>query len=165
MSGNLNVPSEGQKRDIFDKIMSLPLLRLFEKPYKRYKDVLLYLFFGVLTTLINLIAYWVMGTKLCINIHISNVTAWVVAVIFAYVTNRTWVFKEHAHGAHAIGKEICSFSAGRLFTLGVEELMLLLFVDLLSFNKNVIKIIGQVAVVILNYVISKLFVFKKDKDK
>lgn len=165
MSEQNTIPEEIKDRDIFDKIMSLPVLRLFEKPYRKYKDVLLYLFFGVLTTLINLVVFWLMGTKLSINIHISNSVAWVVAVLFAYVTNRTWVFKQHAHGSSAVIKEILSFAAGRLFTFGVEEAMLFLFVDLLDFNKNVIKIIAQVAVVVLNYVISKLFVFKKDKEK
>ncbi len=164
MSEN-EIKSTTEKRDIFDKIMSLPLLRLFEKPYKKYKDVLLYLFFGVLTTVISLLSFWFFGTTLSLNIHVANVISWILAVAFAYVTNRTWVFKEHAHGSKAIFKEIIDFAAGRLFTLGVEELMLFVFVDLLDFDKNIIKLICQVVVVILNYVISKLFVFKKKEDK
>lgn len=164
MSENQNTtPSE--KKDIFDKIMSLPVLRLFEKPYKKFKDVLLYLFFGVLTTVINLVTFWFLGTKLDLNIHLANIVAWIVAVIFAYVTNRTWVFKEHAHGSKAIIKEILGFGAGRLFTLGVEEVMLIVFVDIMKFNENIVKLIGQVAVVVLNYIISKLFVFKKKGEK
>ncbi len=165
MDNEITSSAPKERQDIFDKIMALPVFRIFEKPYKKYKDVLLYLFFGVLTTLINLAVFWLMGTKLSLNIHLSNGVAWTVAVIFAYVTNRTWVFKEHADGKTGIIKEMLGFGAGRLFTLGVEELMLIVFVDLLRFNKNIIKLIAQVAVVILNYVVSKLFVFKKDSVK
>lgn len=165
MDNEITSSAPEERRDIFDKIMALPVLRIFEKPYKKYKNVLLYLFFGVLTTLINIAVFWFMGTGLSLNIHLSNGVAWTVAVIFAYVTNRTWVFKEHAEGRTGIIKEILGFGAGRLFTLGVEELMLIVFVDLLRFNKNIIKLIAQVVVVILNYVVSKLFVFKKDSVK
>ncbi len=165
MDNEITSSAPKERQDIFDKIMALPVFRIFEKPYKKYKDVLLYLFFGVLTTLINLAVFWLMGTKLSLNIHLSNGVAWTVAVIFAYVTNRTWVFKEHADGKTGIIKEMLGFGAGRLFTLGVEELMLIVFVDLLRFNKNIIKLIAQVAVVILNYVVSKLFVFNKDSVK
>lgn len=151
--------------DIFDRIMHLPFFRLFEKPYKKYKDVLLYLFFGVLTTAINYLFYWLLGEDVAgLNVHAANVIAWVISVAFAYVTNRTWVFKAHAQTAGGIVKEITEFAGGRLFTLGFEELMLLIFVTWLDFNEYVIKLIAAVGVVILNYVISKLIVFRKGKS-
>lgn len=150
------------KDDIFDRIMGLPLFRLFWKPYRRYKDVLLYLFFGVLTTLINIAAFNLLSNDAVgMNIHAANVIAWILSVAFAYVTNRTWVFKEHAFGAKGIAREIISFAGGRLATLGFEEAMLFVFVTWLDFGKLLIKIIAAVGVVILNYVISKLFVFRR----
>ena len=152
-----------EKTDIFDRIMALPFFRLFEKPYKQYKDILLYLFFGVLTTLVNFVVFFLLGEKVAgLNVHIANSIAWVAGVAFAYVTNRTWVFKEHAETRNGIIKEALSFTGGRLFTYGFEEAMLLIFVTWLKFDEVIIKIIAAVGVVVLNYIISKLIVFKKD---
>lgn len=152
------------KEDIFDRIMKLPFFKLFEKPYKKHKDVLLYLFFGVLTTAINYLVFWLLGENMAgLNVHAANIIAWIIAVAFAYVTNRTWVFKEHAGDARGIVREIAEFAGGRLFTLGFEELMLLVFVTWLGFKELIIKLIAAVGVIILNYVISKLIVFKKGK--
>lgn len=156
---------EHSNEDIFDRIMRLPFFRLFEKPYKKYKDILLYLFFGVLTTALNYLAFWFFGRGVVgLNVHPANIIAWIIGVAFAYATNRTWVFKAHADTTKGITKEIASFTGGRLFTLGFEELMLLVFVTWLHFNEFIIKIIAAVGVVILNYIISKLIVFKKGKE-
>ena len=91
---------------------------------------------------------------------IANIISWIVCVIFAYLTNRTWVFESKATGLKQLGKECLSFAAGRLATLGLEELMLWIGIDLLHMNNVVVKIIAQVAVVVGNYVISKWIVFR-----
>ena len=91
---------------------------------------------------------------------IANIFSWVAAVTFAYVTNRTWVFASKEKGL-AIIQEAFAFYGGRVFTLGLEEVVLYVFITLLFFPPLTVKVFAQVIVLILNYVISKLFVFNK----
>lgn len=150
---------DNEKLDIFDRIMLLPALRIFNGFYKRYKSVLLYVFFGGCTTLISIGTFVLFDSYCQMNELIANVLSWIFAVLFAYVTNRIWVFASNAKGKNII-KEMLSFFAGRLTTLGIEELILLVFVTLLSFNSIVVKVAGQVVVLLLNYFISKFMIFK-----
>ena len=146
--------------DIFDRIMSLPVLTKLNPFYKKHKSVLLYLFFGGLTTVISVGSFIFFDKVLQIHELISNFLSWVLAVAFAYVTNRTWVFESKAKGS-AVAGEAISFVGGRLATLGIEELILLIFVTWLQLSSTWVKIAAQIVVLVLNYVISKLFVFKK----
>lgn len=147
-----------EKQDIFDKIMHLPIINFFEPFYKQHKEILLYLFFGGLTFLVSIGSYGYLSMGLHMNELIANVFSWILAVAFAYVTNRKWVF---ANKSDNILKEIFLFCSGRVATLVMEEAILFLFVTCLHFNGMLIKVIGQVLVIIANYVISKVFVFKK----
>ena len=149
-----------EKQDIFDRIMMLPGLRNFFNLYKKHKSVLLYIFFGGLTTVVSIGSFVLCDSVLRIHPLLANLISWVCAVSFAYVTNRVWVFDSQAKGA-AIVKEILAFFGGRLLTLGLEEALLLVFVTWLQFNSTVIKLIAQIVVLVLNYVISKLLVFRK----
>ena len=151
------------KPDIFDRIMGLPPLQRLYPLYQKHKSVLLYIFFGGLTTVISIGSFILFDSVLKIEPLISNFFSWVLAVAFAYVTNRIWVFSSRS-GGMGIVKEILSFFGGRALTLGFEELVLWLFVHLLHFNSTVIKIAGQLAVLILNYVISKLLVFRTNQS-
>jgi len=90
MSNNTDNNMQEIKPDIFDKIMHLPGLRVFEPLYKKYKEVLLYLFFGVLTTVVSIGSYAFFNVTLGINELIANVISWVLAVLFAFFTNRIW---------------------------------------------------------------------------
>lgn len=127
--------------------------------YKKYKEQILYLFFGGLTTLIS-IGVFVFFTKVIpLDELIANIISWVIAVLFAFVTNRLWVFESAKD--KGIIKQILSFYAGRLATLGVEEVLLLVFIKLLSLNSIAVKTTAQIVVIILNYIISKIFIFKK----
>lgn len=159
---NSNNQSNGtEKKDIFDKIMSLKIFSFINPFYKKYKEALLYLFFGVLTTLINIVVFYLFTEIITLDELVANVIAWIIAVLFAYVTNRIWVFSSHCATKAAFLKEILSFYGGRIFTLLVEEGILLVFIKLLSLNALAVKIVAQVVIIVLNYVISKLFVFKK----
>ena len=149
--------------DIFDKIMHLPGLRVFEPLYRKYKEVLLYLFFGVLTTVVSIGSYAFFNVTLGINELIANVISWVLAVLFAFFTNRIWVFAAPTKTVEEFMKQL--FAGGRVLTLVIEEIILLVFITMLHFNSMLIKFIAQVVVIILNYVISKLLVFRKDKSK
>ena len=142
--------------DIFDKLMEFPVLRIFQPFYKRFKSPLLYLFFGFLTTVLNIAVFWLM-MKLMPPLA-ANVIAWTAGVVFAYVTNRIWVF---ASRSEAIIREFISFCTGRLATLAMEELILWAGIELLSINTMAVKMFGMAAVVIGNYVISKRLVFSK----
>ena len=150
-----------ENKDIFDKFMSLPGVRIFMPLYKKYKEILLYLFFGVLTTVIGVAFYILFDTVCGINELIANIMSWVLSVTFAYVTNRIWVFESKVTERADLLKEMLDFYSGRLVSLAVEEAIIIVFVTLLQFNSTLIKIIASVVVIILNYIISKLFVFRK----
>lgn len=156
-----HVNEKQNDKDIFDRIINLRPLRPLQPFYRKYKEQLLYLLFGALTTIVNLATFAFCSYSLHIKVLISNIIAWVVGVIFAYVTNRIWVFASEVKGGSAVLKEIVSFTAGRLATLLMEEMMLWVGIDLLGINSMVVKVIAQIAVIVGNYIVSKLFVFKK----
>jgi putative flippase GtrA len=128
---------------------------------QKYEDVIPYLFFGVCTTVVNVVVYWICAHLLAFNTMISTVIAWILAVLFAYVTNRKWVFKSTAYLKSEIAKEIVSFFSCRLATGIVDWLCMYIFVELLNFNDVFIKVVANILVIILNYVASKLIIFKK----
>ena len=149
-------------QDIFDKLFSLPFLKIFNPFFQKYKSVLLYLFFGVLTTCISIFSFILCDSVLGIHVLTSNIISWILAVSFAYLTNRTWVFQSAATGI-ALWKEVFLFFSARVSTLLIEEALMWLFVMVLHYNSTVIKLIAQVVVLVLNYVFSKIFVFRKKK--
>lgn len=128
---------------------------------KKYREALLYLLFGTGTTVINLAVYWVLNSPLKVNELIANVIAWVAAVFFAFVTNRNMVF----HAGHgSFFKQMIIFYLGRVITLALEEAALLVFITGLHLNSMVVKLTAQVVVIALNFVISKLIIFKKKEE-
>ena len=131
------------------------------KLWVRYKSYILYIFFGGVTTLVNWLCFYVCAHPLHLGTVPSNIIAWIVAVIVAYLTNRKWVFESRAYGAKQIVKEAASFTVSRLVTLGVETLLMWLSVDIWGWNDLVMKIVVNIIVVILNYVFSRFFVFRK----
>lgn len=138
----------------------------------RCREQLLYLVFGVLTTLvdwlISFLLYGVWNSAIETNvfvIHGANVIAWVSAVLFAFVTNRKWVFRSRQRGALAIFGELFTFAGGRVLTFLLQETLVFVFFDCLGVNKYAVKLIAAVLVVVLNYFISKLLVFRHSKDR
>ena len=127
----------------------------------RYREQLLYLVFGFLAFLVSMGTFALADRVLMMPTLVANVFSWVITVAFAYITNRTWVFESKATGLKPIVREVLSFAAGRLLTFGVEELMLFVGVTLLAFDSILVKLIAQVMVIILNYVISKFVVFRR----
>ena len=151
--------------DIFDKIMHLPGLRVFEDFYKKNKEVLLYLFFGGLAFLVSIGTYALFNVLLGMNELIANIFSWIITVLFAFFTNRVWVFQARTDSVGAFLKQMISFYAGRVITLVVEEIILLIFITYLNFASMPVKIAAQIVVIVLNYVISKLLVFKNKSCK
>lgn len=137
---------------------------------KKHKSVILYILFGGLTTVvdwsISFLLYYLWGDAIeatPILLHGANVIAWVAAVAFAYITNRIWVFESKRRGLLPILGEIVAFAGGRVLTLLLQEAIMAVFCTWLGFNEYLFKIIAAVLVVILNYFISKLVVFRKTK--
>lgn len=128
---------------------------------RKYYDVLAYLFFGVLTTVVNYIVYLPCYNLLHISAAASNVIAWAAAVIFAYLTNKPFVFKSHDWSRKTVVPELTKFVGSRVLSGALETGIIFLTVDVLLWNGNVMKLLTSVFVVILNYVASKLLVFKK----
>ena len=135
--------------------------KIIEKLFTR--EMISYLIFGVLTTVVNFIFYWLFTDVLHIYYIASNVVAWIFAVIFAYITNKLYVFGSKSWELKLIIKEVISFGAARLFSLLFETGFLALTVEVMGVPKLIAKIIAAVFVVIINYVASKLFIFKKKK--
>ena len=123
------------------------------------KELFLYVVFGTLTTLVNLVVYFVLE-HLGVNYIISNIIAWFLSVLFAYVTNRIWVFESKSPN---ILKEMVLFFGGRIFSGALDTALLYVFIDLLLINNTISKIAVEIIITILNYVLSKLIVFKKKK--
>lgn len=122
------------------------------------RELISYVIFGVLTTIVNIAVYFFFARICGINYLIANIIAWVVSVLFAYITNRIWVFESKNT---KILKEVSLFFSGRLFSGIADTALMYLFIDILMIGDFISKIVIQVIVVILNYVISKVIVFKQ----
>ncbi len=145
----------------------------------KYKELITYVIFGVLTTLVNFVCFWVLNKIFGDHVYLlNNAIAWVVSVVFAYVTNKLWVFESKSWNIKIVAREVVSFFAARLFSFGVEEGGLWLLVDVLSMGgisfmllgfeitgQLIAKVILAVIVVILNYFFSKFLIFTKKKKK
>ena len=127
----------------------------------QYWEVLSYLIFGVLTTVVNYCVYLPVYNILGLSASVSNVIAWVVAVAFAYLTNKPFVFRSHDWSAKTVIPELTKFVGCRVASGAAETLILLVSVDILHWNGNIWKLVTSVLVVVMNYVASKLVVFKK----
>ena len=126
------------------------------------KQLILYGIFGVLTTLINIAAYWLIR-KFEVSIITSTVLAWLAAVFFAYWSNRTYVFESTNTSVIAVLCEALYFFMCRIATGVFDVAFMYIFADLLGLNELIIKVVSNVIVVILNYIASKLFIFKEGK--
>ena len=128
---------------------------------EKYWDIVSYLFFGVCTTIVNYLIYIPCYNVWGLSASVSNMIAWVVAVAFAYLTNKPFVFKSNDWSAAAVLPELTKFIGCRIGSGAAETLILFLAVDLLGWNGNVWKLLTQVMVGVLNYIGSKLLVFRK----
>ena len=127
----------------------------------KHWEVFSYLFFGVLTTVVNYVVFAIAAQVFPDSATVCNVIAWVVAVAFAYLTNKPFVFRSNDWSAQTVVPEFAKFVSCRLASGVMETLILLLTVDCLHWNGNLWKLLTQILVVIVNYVGSKLLVFRK----
>lgn len=131
------------------------------KLMEKYRELFVYLIVGVLTTIVSLLSYYIFAYTMQMHYLVSNLLSWVCAVVFAYFTNKVWVFQNYDFALTNVVKEVLSFIGSRIATLGVDMLIMFVMVDMLSLQDMIAKITVQVVVTILNYVLSKFLVFKK----
>ena len=131
--------------------------------YNKYREVINYLIFGFLTTVISLLVYYILVFTIIdphnpILLQVANIISWIVGVIFAYVTNRRYVFNSKNQNKV---KEASKFVIARIITLIMDMLIMFIGVTILKYNDKIIKIISQILVIVSNYLFSKILVFKK----
>ena len=127
--------------------------------YNKIKEVLWYGFFGVLTTLINIISFYLLD-KTGMNVYINNFIAWMLSVLFAFITNKLFVFSSKSLNKKIIIKEIISFFFFRILSLGIDMLGMYILISLININKMISKIIMNIIVIVANFIFSKMFIFK-----
>ena len=136
--------------------------------YKKYQEFINYLIVGVLTTLVSIFTYFILSLILDINNNIlfifANIISWICAVVFAYITNKKFVFNSTTSNRKEEIKLFSLFVSSRITTLLIELIFMFLTVKVLLLNDKISKVIAQIIVIILNYIISKIFVFKKKKN-
>ena len=130
--------------------------------YQKYKMPILYIFFGVCTTAVNILVYALFYSLIRIGNVPSNVLAWAAAVTFAFFTNKIWVFESRQMHWDVLVREAATFISARLFTGVLDTAIMFLGVDVLHSSPVIFKIISNVLVIILNYIFSKLLIFKKE---
>ena len=130
----------------------------------KYKEAIAYIFFGVLTTAVDFASYWVFTRIFGINESVANVFSQAVAILFAYVTNKLFVFEDKTDTFKALIAQFAKFVSFRLVTLVLNSVLFYVMIDLCNINDIITKVLVSVIVIVLNYVFSKLFVFKKGED-
>ncbi len=128
---------------------------------KKYQQPILYLFFGICTTIVNIITYYLSAHILSLSVILSTCLAWLVSVIFAYITNKWWVFESKSLCLKAVIQEFLSFTGCRLFTGACDLLIMLIFVGSLGMDDLFVKIASNILAVVLNYIFSKMIIFKR----
>lgn len=128
--------------------------------YEKYRETVIYLVFGVLTTVVNYAIYIPLYNFVHLPASVCNGVAWVAAVTFAYVTNKLFVFESKSWNSGVLG-ELLRFVGSRVTSGVIETVSLLVTVDILGWNGNIMKLFLAVIVIVLNYILSKFFVFKK----
>lgn len=134
-------------------------MKFVRKLIVRYWDILSYLFFGVLTTAVNFLVYFPLYNWLALSATHSNIIAWIFAVVFAYLTNKPFVFKSHDWSKKTVIPEITKFVGCRIGSGFLETAIIWLTVDIFSWNGNLMKVLVSVLVVLINYIGSRWLVF------
>ena len=150
--------------NIFLKIAEKIGLKKLADWYREHRERMRYLVFGLLTTLLNLLIFTICVRIIKIPVLISTIISWIIAVLFAYVTNKLYVFDSKVIQKKELAIEIISFFNARIITLVIETVFLWVTVIKLGWNEIIMKIIANIIVIVLNFVFSKIYIFKKEKN-
>ena len=136
------------------------------KIYKKYEELINYLIIGILTTIVSLATYYLLTLTVLdannkVYLQIANIISWLASVTFAYFTNRKFVFKVKNKSNI---KECLNFYISRISTLLIDMIIMYIFVSILKFDNKIVKLVAQVVIIILNYILSKFIVFKSSKE-
>ena len=131
-----------------------------KKLINKYNELIMYGIFGVLTTLINLLIFYVLD-RLGVNVYLNNSIAWIISVLFAFITNKLYVFNSKDTSYKIIAKEGIAFFLARIFSYFVDMFTIFMIFQVMGINKMIAKIISNVIVIIINYLLSKIIIFKK----
>lgn len=126
--------------------------------------IVMYLVMGGITTFINIFTFWLFESVIGWNYTFANIIAWIFSVLFAYVSNKLYVFESEHHSIQELIKEITSFFGFRVLSLGIDLVAMWVCISLLKINPLISKVIANIFVLILNYLFSKFFIFKNKKD-
>lgn len=141
------------------------MIKKIKELFDKYKAIILYLFFGICTMIINIVTYTVCYELLSISNVVSTIIAWILSVIGAYISNKIWVFESKTEGLSGFIQEAVKFLMCRVGTGIIDVIIMYVSVDLLSIAATPMKVLSNIIVVILNYVASKVVVFNKDISK
>lgn len=130
--------------------------------YRKYEEGINYLIFGFLAFVLNYVLYFLFSSMLHMHYMVATALSWVLTVVFAYWTNRTFVFKSQNKAAASVVREFVSFIGARVATEVLEIVLMYLMVDVLTINDKISKLVCQTIVILANYVLSKIWIFKKD---
>lgn len=149
--------------DFFLNILDKIKLKSLADLYRNHREGWRYLIFGALATIVNILVYSIAFYGFEIDNGTSNVIAWIVAAIFAYITNKIFVFESKVDTKKALVKEMISFFGCRLLTLLIDQIIMVISVDKFGMPGLLMKVISNIIVIILNFILSKLIIFKKQK--
>ena len=147
--------------EIFLNILEKNNLKKLAEWYRKHREGMRYLIFGALTTIVNIISYALLYYVLKISNATSNIIAWLLGATFAYITNKLYVFESKVTKGKELVKEITYFYGCRLLTLAIDQAIMIFTVDKLSWNALLMKIVANIVVIVLNFVFSKILIFKK----
>lgn len=137
--------------------------------YKKYQEAIDYLFWGGIAFVLSMVLFWVFASLLGWNEVTANNVDWVICVLFTFVTNKLFVFRSKSENAKALGKEFVEFVLARVFTLVLEDIIIFIGCNLMGYDNGigqiVVKLIAQFVVIVSNYFLSKLWIFKKKDVK
>lgn len=136
-------------------------MEFIKKMYVKYEEAIIYLVFGVLTTVVNIVAFYLLDTVLDVQYLIANLVSIIVSILFAFFTNKKYVFKSKSENFQSWMKEFVLFCSFRVLSGVFDMLSMWILVDFLTLDTNIAKIATQFIVVVLNYFFSKFFVFKR----
>ncbi len=154
-----------RRNEIFvDRIFHHRPFTALQPMYLRHREAYLYLFFGGLAFFLNVFLFLAIDRLTDLDEVINNTICWIICMLFQYVSNKFWVFEVKDSSSKKVASELTVFTLGRLFTLVVENAIIEVFINQLHYNTAAVKIVAQIVVIVLNYLISKLLVFRKSKE-
>ena len=134
---------------------------MIKKIFTKYKELILYAIFGGGATLINIVSFYILYNKISMYLMPANVLAWLFAFIFAFITNKLWVFESKDWKSKTAVKEILEFLFAGLATLAIDSLFMWLLIDVIHVNGILSKVIVNIIVIAVNYFASKFWIFRK----